>query len=1742
MISSMKTNILVLLACGVSMLSLTAADIGMRVIPPSERGYTVDAIRESGERGGLLHPAGTNFTAAYNKEMGDAMELWNVHRYQEARQAFERIRQEHPDSPWAAEAELHEGCFAKFNNLFDEAEEHFLNLLSNYPQDREMRRKVLHYLPQVYGLTSRYATALDTLQELQTLEPNWQERQYIENYQRIFGRLYQQAERDRRCGTKALALALAATNATENMLNNTSLASVFKRYPWALTPAANPEGYSLKELAGLCGGEPVSMDYAQLKSAARRGSPVLAYLTKPPEAKWYQHNPKRHFPKSIQTGHFVIVEQATDDAVELLDPSGGRLRLAADAFKYRWAGAVLRLPGQSGVEGTPLSDPASLQMRGGCCGIAAQDPSDEPDCKRYQVNGAGGKAGGCTTCGARAGSGAPIYRFGLASANFILNDSPMWLPPANGPEMAIRLVYNRVATDKMATYQNNNYYCFGNKWTMNYCGYVMGEPGGNINVVLPGARMENFYWDSYLSEYYPVDERSLNTLVVVGDQYKFTSHDSKESYYFSTDTAKQQRLEKIEDRYGTAIVLSYSTEGNITSIVDSQGRSFNLTYSSGYVTNISDNFHRSCTFEYEDGNLTAITDMGGFKTQIQYDANNWATNITYPNSSAYKVEYTDTNLYPSDTNGTYYSAPFRMRVVDSLNQTNEYFYHAISSMGPATVTDKSSNTWAYLIENNYRGYYSYSQDITYDIVNPHVEELTGQNSGYLEYQLFGQQWEYRQFSVNADLVQVSSSLIDTPTATQMSYFNYEPAFTTDGLNKYYSYDNRHNQIQADLYGADTLLGTWSYGYDDSDNLTWITNALNQITYLEYDNKDQLTSIVNPLNQETVLSYDAQGNLLSIQDPLLNTTSWDYYNGFNTKAQYPEGLVLYKAPDLAGRVGSITDNATPVPLQVQFNYDDLDRVSQITYLSDNTKYNFTYSCCGLSRAVDRLGRTNAYGYDVLGRMSSVTNSLGQTVQFRYNAANQISNIITRVGQADRIKQFKYAPENGSSRLKQIVTPLGKTNGFGYTFRGNLKTQTNAYGTIQYGYDVQERLTNVILPGSVTHTIAYKDVLGNVSNVTSAIASYAYDQYDALNRATHLNATLSVPGFTNVQYGLSYQYDAAGRLTNRTVTGLGTNLQATYVYDAMNHLASVTETVTGFPSTTVAYQYDTPGRLLWKTYGNNDTVEYRYDGESRLSGMTVKNGSTTLTNYVYARNAMGNILSIISTNGARTDYAYDAGDQLIRETLPNNGGVNEWDYDTVGNALTIRLPGSSTGYLYNNDDELTEASGQTTITGTVNGGSGNNKWYNSWAECRGVRARVNTGNGSFTLPGVPVYVGTNALQVKVTDASGNTNVQTRTVTKASGNTTQYDGDGNMLSRQTSQGAWTNTWNVLNQLLTVSSNGVVVLQNWYDSFGRRIAKLEVIGGTTNKWLYVYDGWSVVAVLNGASGLLVESYTRGLGLAGDVGTLVAARHHSGSWSGQTIYLHANHRGDVVMARNGTSTVGTYEYAPFGTQRTVTGTYNARFRFSSKELDASAGLYCYGYRFYDPNLQRWLNRDPLANGAKPLGLRLPKRFAKGPWEMVEGPNVYSFNRNNSINYVDVNGLWTFGIGIQGMAEWFGVGGGSLGFYFGRNPNTGCWSVGILLDVLGGIGGPSSFGGAVFGQYTNADSVNQLQGWGAQVGGSVGGDLTLTFGGDYVVGFDSNGITYQGVQVSGGYYIGLPVEVHGVVTLSGGVDAEQEVK
>jgi RHS repeat-associated protein len=82
------------------------------------------------------------------------------------------------------------------------------------------------------------------------------------------------------------------------------------------------------------------------------------------------------------------------------------------------------------------------------------------------------------------------------------------------------------------------------------------------------------------------------------------------------------------------------------------------------------------------------------------------------------------------------------------------------------------------------------------------------------------------------------------------------------------------------------------------------------------------------------------------------------------------------------------------------------------------------------------------------------------------------------------------------------------------------------------------------------------------------------------------------------------------------------------------------------------------------------------------------------------------------------------------------------------------------------------------------------------------------------------------------------------------------------------------------------------------------------------------------------------------------------------------------------------YLYDSFGNTLGMWGALAAAnvYRYSSKEVDWRTGQYYYGYRFYDPNLQRWVNQDPIGERG--------------------GLNIYRAMDNNPINEVDYFGFW----------------------------------------------------------------------------------------------------------------------------------------
>ena len=190
------------------------------------------------------------------------------------------------------------------------------------------------------------------------------------------------------------------------------------------------------------------------------------------------------------------------------------------------------------------------------------------------------------------------------------------------------------------------------------------------------------------------------------------------------------------------------------------------------------------------------------------------------------------------------------------------------------------------------------------------------------------------------------------------------------------------------------------------------------------------------------------------------------------------------------------------------------------------------------------------------------------------------------------------------------------------------------------------------------------------------------------------------------------------------------------------------------------------------------------------------------------------------------------------------------------------------------------------------------------------------------------------------------------------TSYDLDGNM----TRYGEWTYTYDSGNRLISVSSNNTLVATFAYDTQGRRVKKVSADG--THR--YFYDGWLLV----------YEHITRSDNTISEVeyiwGKDISGTRNGAAGIGGLLYLKRDGEiyvpwydayGNILGYRDAQgNTVASYTYDAFGNIVSQSGTMSDAFvfRFFSKYFDAETGLYYYGYRYYKPQIMRWLTEDPL--------------------------------------------------------------------------------------------------------------------------------------------------------------------------------------
>jgi RHS repeat-associated protein len=106
----------------------------------------------------------------------------------------------------------------------------------------------------------------------------------------------------------------------------------------------------------------------------------------------------------------------------------------------------------------------------------------------------------------------------------------------------------------------------------------------------------------------------------------------------------------------------------------------------------------------------------------------------------------------------------------------------------------------------------------------------------------------------------------------------------------------------------------------------------------------------------------------------------------------------------------------------------------------------------------------------------------------------------------------------------------------------------------------------------------------------------------------------------------------------------------------------------------------------------------------------------------------------------------------------------------------------------------------------------------------------------------------------------------------------------------------------------------------------------------------------------------------------------------GTALFYTRDHLGSIRELTDGTQAIrARYDYDPYGRMTKIQGDRDSAFGFTGDFWHAQSGLDLTLYRAYDPNLGRWLSRDPIGEDG--------------------GKNLYAYVDNDPVGLIDPFGL-----------------------------------------------------------------------------------------------------------------------------------------
>lgn len=782
------------------------------------------------------------------------------------------------------------------------------------------------------------------------------------------------------------------------------------------------------------------------------------------------------------------------------------------------------------------------------------------------------------------------------------------------------------------------------------------------------------------------------------------------------------------------------------------------------------------------------------------------------------------------------------------------------------------------------------------------------------------------------LIEKTTYLGDENTATAETNSNYdnygnEIEFIDAEGNKteYLEYDVLGNYHKM----KDAKGNLWLYEYDLAGNLTKSTTPMGFVTGYVYDKNSNMISETLPGKSPKEFGYNKRNQLNKIT--INNSVTGEKEN---TKASLRAD----------GKVLTITDAEGNV---INLDYDGQGKLIQAYDALGNTlKYEYDYEDTTGGQQPSAIAYPTyreEYTYDVMARVNNTVLVDGENSYTTNSSYDENGNLVEFTDPKGRVTKSTYDLLN---RLASIEDAMGEVTQYQYDFRGNLVALIDPKLSItRFQYDKNNKKLTEIKPLGQILTYTYNPLLqpATYTDNLNQMIKYGYD-----NNGRQIKTEYFVnPQSTSAQKTIIFNYDNAGWLTGYN----DDHYSGSYVYDDAGRLLNESTNFGSFTKT-LNYTYYKNDKRHTYSNGENLIYTYRYDQVNRFTSLELPNDSRISVNE-YQWDAPS---KTTYPGGTKEVRQFDGLTQLEKFSVLDVAGNtilnHEYSYDAAGNVKTQATYFDNFNYSYDDLDRLSSATGDR-----------NQEIYTYDS------------------------VGNRLTSHKSNDSSEyNANHQLNSV---GGSLYLYDENGRMIQRILDNVTQEFTYDIQGRLQKVSdlvasdideaSIETTIATYTYDPFGRRLSKN--VSGVTTYFLY------------GIQGLMAEYDEQGN----------PVRNYNywpdSNWGSNPLYLeqmtdgesehyfyHNDHLGTPQVLSNAQGgVVWRAEYTAFGEVSDQQGEVKNYLGFPGQYSDKETSLSYNYFRYYDPDLGRYIQTDPAG--------------------FLGGINTYAYVGGNPLYWIDPLGL-----------------------------------------------------------------------------------------------------------------------------------------